>query len=109
MNTYSKYKPKVYLAKCEGVHEKGDTILVTTRYGKENECIVHNLIKSDDEHNYYSITRADGFNTQEREPFRYRGGKYRMVKGTWLDNCFVAIELDQNGEETGEHKAFKLV
>ena len=44
MNTYQKFVPNVYLAKCEEKHEKGDEILVTTKYGKENECIVFNLI-----------------------------------------------------------------
>lgn len=29
MNTYAKYCPNVYLAKCEEKHEKGDIIEVT--------------------------------------------------------------------------------
>lgn len=67
MNTYKKYCPNVYLAKCEKEHKKGVVILVTTRYGKENECIVHNLVGKDrDGYYFYSITRADGFNIQER-------------------------------------------
>jgi hypothetical protein len=66
MNTYKKYCPNVYVAKCEEEHQKGDIITVTTRRGKENECIVHNLVHKDATHFYYSITRADGFNTQER-------------------------------------------
>lgn len=47
-------------------HEKGKIIEVQTKYGKDNECIVHNLIYEKDAFFYYSITRADGFNTQER-------------------------------------------
>lgn len=65
MNTYSKYAPNVFLAKCEGQHEKGETIMVSTKYGKENECIVFNLIYQKDGYFYYSIVRADGFNVQE--------------------------------------------
>lgn len=65
MNTYSKYVPNVFLAKCTGKHEKGSSIQVTTKYGKENECIVFNLIYEKDGHCYYSIIRADGFNIQE--------------------------------------------
>lgn len=42
MNTYSKYVPNVFLAKCSEKHEKGEVIEVTTKYGKENECIVFN-------------------------------------------------------------------
>lgn len=66
MNTYSKYCPNVFLAKCEEQHEKGTTITLTTKYGKENECIVFNLIFEKDGFYYYSIVRADGYNQQER-------------------------------------------
>lgn len=65
MNTYSKFAPNVFLAKCTEKHEKGETIIVTTKYGKENESIVFNLIYERDGFYYYSIVRADGFNTQE--------------------------------------------
>jgi hypothetical protein len=66
MNTYTKYCPNVFLAKCEQPYEKGEEIIVTTKYGKENECIVHNLIFEKDGMYYYSVTRADGFNSQQR-------------------------------------------
>ena len=66
MNTYSKYAPNVFLAKCPEQHEKGETILVETRHGKENESIVFNLILEHDGFYYYSIVRSDGFNSQER-------------------------------------------
>ena len=65
MNTYFKFVPNVFLAKCREQHEKGDTIMVSTKYGKENECIVFNLIYQKDGYFYYSIVRADGFNGQE--------------------------------------------
>ena len=65
MNTYSKYCPNVFVAKCTEKHEKGETIILETKYGKENECIVFNLVATKDDHYYYSIVRADGFNTQE--------------------------------------------
>ena len=38
MNTYQKFVPNVYLAKCEEKHEKGDEILVATKYGKERDA-----------------------------------------------------------------------
>lgn len=66
MNTYAKYCPNVYVAKCDEQHENGETITVQTKYGKENECIVHNLVAQKDGFFYYSITRADGYNMQER-------------------------------------------
>jgi hypothetical protein len=66
MNTYYKFVPNVFLAKCTEKHEKGEVIDVTTKYGKENESIVFNLIFEKDGFYYYSIVRADGYNIQER-------------------------------------------
>lgn len=65
MNTYVKFCPNVFLAKCDEKHEKGEVIEVTTKYGNENESIVFNLIFEKDGFFYYSIVRADGFNVQE--------------------------------------------
>lgn len=66
-NTYAKYCPNVYVAKCATEYAKGDIIEVATKYGKINECIVHNLVvKGKDGFFYYSITRADGYNSQQR-------------------------------------------
>lgn len=66
MNTYSKFCPNVFVAKCEEKHEKGEVITVQTKYGKENEHIVHNLVMERGGFFYYSITRVDGYNCQER-------------------------------------------
>ena len=65
MNTYYKFAPNVFIAKCTEKHEKGETIQVATKYGKENDCIVFNQIGEKDGFYYYSIVRADGFNAQE--------------------------------------------
>lgn len=65
MNTYAKFCANVFVAKCTERHEKGVTIPVTTKYGKENDCIVFNCVGSKDGFYYYSIVRADGFNVQE--------------------------------------------
>lgn len=64
-NTYCKFMPNVFVAKCPQQHEKGETIQVTTKYGKENECIIFNLLGQKEGFYYYSIVRADGFNVQE--------------------------------------------
>lgn len=67
MNTYKKYCPHVFVAKSKEEYKKGDTIILTTKYGQEHENEVHNLVYKDKEGNfYYSITRLDGFNAQER-------------------------------------------
>lgn len=65
-NTYAKYCPNVWVAKCTEKHEKGEVIPVTTKYGKVNDCIVFNLMLERDGFFYYSIVRADGYNVQER-------------------------------------------
>ena len=65
MNTYTKFCPNVFVAKCTEKHEKGATIMVETKYGKENECIVFNLVYEKEGWYYYSVVRADGFNAQE--------------------------------------------
>ena len=66
MNTYAKFCPNVFVAKCSEEHKKGDIIMVATKYGKENECEVWNLVAKKDGFFYYSITRTDGYNCQER-------------------------------------------
>lgn len=65
MNTYAKYCPNVFVAKCTEKHEKGEVIPVTTKYGKDNDSVVFNLVAEKDGFYYYSIVRADGFNVQE--------------------------------------------
>lgn len=85
MNTYKKYCPNVFVAQCEEKHEKGDTIIVETKYGKENECIVHNFVgytgTKENPMYCYSITRSDGYNNQER-------AKSKVEKlNNWADNA----------------------
>jgi len=65
MNTYQKFAPNVFIAKCEESHEKGETITIETKYGKEHKCTVHNSIGTKDGFFFYSIVRTDGFNVQE--------------------------------------------
>lgn len=81
MNTYTKYCPNVFVAKCEEKHEKGEIIIVTTKHGKENECVVWNFLGEKDGSFLYSITRADGFNIQERA--RAKAEKYEE----WADKA----------------------
>ncbi len=78
MNTYSKFYPNVFLAKCEQQHSKGDVITLTTKYGSENLHVVHNLIYEKEGYFYYSITRLDGFDSAERA--RRKAEKYEGWK-----------------------------
>lgn len=80
MNTYAKYCPNVFVAKCTEPHEKGEVIPVTTKYGKENDSIVFNLLLTKDGFYYYSIVRNDGFNCQERA--KNKAEKY----STWANS-----------------------
>jgi len=66
MNVYHKYCPNVYIAKCTEPHEKGEIIPVTTQHGKENDSVIHNFIgkSKNGEFYFYSITRADGFDSK---------------------------------------------
>lgn len=67
MNTYTKYCPNVFVAKCTEQHTKGETIILTTKYGKEVENEVHNYLgRTKDGFYLYSITRIDGTNSQTR-------------------------------------------
>jgi len=67
VNTYAKYCPNVWVAKCTEQHQKDEVITLTTQYGKEHECYIHNFVgRGKDGSYYYSITRTDGFNSQER-------------------------------------------
>lgn len=45
MNTYSKFAPNVFVAKCPEMHEKGEIITLTSKYGKETEVEIYNLVK----------------------------------------------------------------
>ena len=62
-----KYCPNVFVAQCEEKHEKGDTIILHTKYGKEVENEIHNFLgQTKDGFYLYSITRLDGLNSQQR-------------------------------------------
>lgn len=75
MNTYTKYCPNVWLAKCETEFKRGDIIQVANKYGKEADCEIHNLVVKNTNGYFYSITRCDGLNRQtyaERKAEKYQ-------------------------------------
>jgi len=78
MITYKKYCPNVYLAQCSELKNKGDIVNVTTLYGNDHECYIHNLVYEKDWYYYYSITRVDWFNNQERA--KNKAEKHLSVK-----------------------------
>lgn len=64
-NTYQKFCPNVFVARCDAPHEKGEQIIIETKYGGEHRCIVFNLVWKKEGAWFYSVVRADGFNVQE--------------------------------------------
>ncbi|MEG0929637.1 DUF3560 domain-containing protein [Algoriella sp.] len=97
MNTYSKFCPNVFIAKCEEQYEKGDVIELTTKYGKINESIVFNLIYEKDGFFYYSIIRADGFNIQERA--KQKAEKYENWANSAENKSNQYYKASQEGKD----------
>ena len=97
MNTYSKYCPNVFLAKCAELHDKGETIEMTTKYGQTHECIVFNLIYKKDGFYYYSIVRADGYNVQERA--KAKADKYQNWSNSAQQKSNQYFEASQEGSD----------
>lgn len=98
MNTYAKYCPNVWLAKCETEHKKGDIIPVANKYGKESDCEVHNLVFKNDNGYYYSITRCDGLNRQTYA--EKKAEKYRL----WAESA--EAKSDALWQQSNEGRAF---
>lgn len=63
-NTYAKFAPNVFVAKCTELHEKGEVIVLTSKYGKETKVEIYNLVKQQDGFYFYSYVRCDGLNRQ---------------------------------------------
>ena len=66
INTYAKFAPTVFVAKCPEQHAKGEIITLTSKHGSETEVEIHNLVKQVDGYYFYSFIRCDGVNSQVR-------------------------------------------
>lgn len=71
MNKFKKYCPNVWVAECDDEYEKGDIIELETKYGKEVECEVYNLILQKDDKYYYSIVRLEDMTYAQRKAEKY--------------------------------------
>jgi hypothetical protein len=103
MNTYSKYVPNVFLAKCAQQYKKGDIINVTTKYGKDNACEIFNFIYQKDGAFFYSILRSDGFNLQEHA--KRKAEKYNTYANSAAkksDSYYNASNKDRSFLSLGE-------
>lgn len=102
MNTYKKYCPNVFVASCDERYEKGDKIILTTKYGKEHECIVFNYLgKVNDGKHIHSIVRADGFNYQE-----WAKNKAERIRG-YAENA--SKKSDEYWESSNEGRDFLVL
>ena len=71
MNKFKKYCPNVWIAECDDEYEKGEIIELETKYGKEVDCEVYNLILQKDDKYYYSIVGLEDQTYAERKAERY--------------------------------------
>lgn len=71
MNKFKKYCPNVWVAECDEEYEKGEIIELETKYGKEVECEVYNLIAKNDEKYFYSVVRVEEQSYAQRRAERY--------------------------------------
>lgn len=93
MNKFKKYCPNVWVAECDDEYEKGDIVELETKYGKEVECEVYNLIAEKDDKYYYSIVRLD-------EPYAQRKAeKYRNSAENRMKKSDQFYEASQEGRE----------
>jgi hypothetical protein len=74
---------------------------LTTKYGKENDCIVFNSVGKKDGFFFYSIVRADGFNVQE----------WAKRKAEKLQNAALRAKKksDERWEASNEGKDFLVL
>ncbi|MEC7118966.1 MAG: DUF3560 domain-containing protein [Pseudomonadota bacterium] len=96
-NTYAKYCPNVFVAKCTEEYQKGDIIEVETRHGKINECIVYNLVAQRNGEFYYSIVRADGFNTNVRN--QNKADRYANWAQSAATKSYTFFKASQEGRD----------
>lgn len=97
MNTYAKFCPNVFVAKCAEAHQKGDIITLTGKYGQETDVEIHNLVKTTDEAYFYSFTRCDGVNSQTKAA--ERAERYQSYSDNALKRSNQYVEAANEGAD----------
>ena len=97
MNTYSKFVPNVFLAKCNEQHQKGEIITLTSKYGNETEVEIFNLVKQDSDSYYYSFVRCDGINSQTYAA--NKAARYQQFADNALKRSDRYFQAAQEGRE----------
>lgn len=80
MNRFKKYCPNVWVAECEDEYEKGDIIQLETKYGKEVDCEVYNLVLQKGELYYYSVVKIEEQTYAERKAEKYSNASSNSIK-----------------------------
>jgi hypothetical protein len=97
INTYAKFAPTVFVAKCSEQHAKGEVITLTSKYGNETEVEIHNLVKQVDGHYFYSFTRCDGVNSQVRA--EQKAERYQSYSDNAMKRSTQYCEAANEGRE----------
>ena len=71
MNTFKKYCENVFVAETQTEYKKGNVIALTTKYGKEVNCEVYNLVQKANDKFYYSIVRIEDKSYAQRKVEKY--------------------------------------
>jgi hypothetical protein len=80
VNKFKKYCPNVWIAECEEEYEKGEVIQLETKYGKEVDCEVYNLIAKNNNKYFYSIVRIEDQTYAQRKAERYNNASINSIK-----------------------------
>ncbi|MFC0925961.1 DUF3560 domain-containing protein [Pasteurella multocida] len=96
MNTYAKFAPTVFVAKCAEKYNKGDITTITNRYGNEAEIEIHNLVKEQNGFFFYSFVRTDGLDSQER--VKRKVERYRKAESSANERSLNWVEKSKEGD-----------
>ncbi|MFC0955884.1 DUF3560 domain-containing protein [Pasteurella multocida] len=96
MNTYAKFAPTVFVAKCTEKYNKGDITTITNRYGNEAEIEIHNLVKEQNGFFFYSFVRTDGLDSQER--VKRKVERYRKAESSANERSLNWVEKSKEGD-----------
>src|SRR5690554_1057064 len=121
VGTFKKYYPGVWVACMLEECERGEVIQVENRYGDKKEYVVYNLVRETTVDQqpcyYYSITRADGYNSQERakakaekynewaEARRRNSDKYHEASNEGRDFLVLAEPIKIGHHSEKRHRA----
>ncbi|KAB7891464.1 DUF3560 domain-containing protein [Poseidonibacter ostreae] len=107
MNKFKKYCENTFVAECETEHKREDLIILTTKYGKEVECEVFNLVASVNNKFYYSIVRTDDKSYAQRKAEKYKASatKHEAKSTEWYEKSQEGRDFLSLGEpiKIGHH------